>query len=83
MKDTTGGPTKNIEQMFITQYYVPKLLLQTVCCYTYLYYRVIALISVNIVPSSDIEGRELASVRRNPNEGQNFHRYQCDNPFII
>ena len=35
-----------------------------------LYYRVIALISVNIVPSWDIEGRELASVRRYPNEGQ-------------
>ena len=34
------------------------------------YYRVIALISVNIVPSWDIEGRELASVRRYPNEGQ-------------
>ena len=33
------------------------------------YYRVIALISVNIVPSWDIEGRELASVRRYPNEG--------------
>ena len=35
-----------------------------------LYYRVIALISANIVPSWDIEGRELASVRRYPNEGQ-------------
>ena len=35
-----------------------------------LYYRVIALISVNIVPSWDIEGRELASGRRYPNEGQ-------------
>ena len=35
-----------------------------------LYYRVIALISVNIVPSWDIEGRELASVHRYPNEGQ-------------
>ena len=34
------------------------------------YYRVIALISANIVPSLDIEGRELASVRRYPNEGQ-------------
>ena len=34
------------------------------------YYRVIALILVNIVPSWDIEGRELASVRRYPNEGQ-------------
>ena len=34
------------------------------------YYRVIALISVNIVPSWDIEGRELASVRSYPNEGQ-------------
>ena len=33
-------------------------------------YRVIALISANIVPSLDIEGRELASVRRYPNEGQ-------------
>ena len=27
-------------------------------------------LSVNIVPSWDIEGRELASVRRHPNEGQ-------------
>ena len=35
-----------------------------------LYYRVIALISADIVPSLDIEGRELASVRRYPNEGQ-------------
>ena len=35
-----------------------------------LYYRVIALISANIVPSLDIEGRELASGRRYPNEGQ-------------
>ena len=35
-----------------------------------LYYRVIALISANIVPSLDIEGCELASVRRYPNEGQ-------------
>ena len=35
-------------------------------------YRVIALISVNIVPSWDIEGRELASVRRYHNEGQYF-----------
>ena len=34
------------------------------------YYRVIALISADIVPSFDIEGRELASVRRYPNEGQ-------------
>ena len=34
------------------------------------YYRVITLISANIVPSLDIEGRELASVRRYPNEGQ-------------
>ena len=34
------------------------------------YYRVIALISANIVPSLDIEGRELASVRRYLNEGQ-------------
>ena len=33
------------------------------------YYRVIALISSSIVPSWDIEGRELASVRRYPNEG--------------
>ena len=31
-------------------------------------YRVIALISVNIVPSWDIEGRELVSARRYPNE---------------
>ena len=35
-----------------------------------LYYRVIALISADIVPSLDIEGRELASVRRYPNKGQ-------------
>ena len=35
-----------------------------------LYYRVIALILVDIVPSWDIEGRELARVRRYPNEGQ-------------
>ena len=33
-------------------------------------YRVIALISANIVPSWDIEGSKLASVRRYPNEGQ-------------
>ena len=33
-------------------------------------YRVIALISVNIVRSWDMEGRELASVCRYPNEGQ-------------
>ena len=33
-------------------------------------YRVIALISADIVPSLDIEGRELASIRRYPNEGQ-------------
>ena len=38
--------------------------------YTIQHYRVIALISVNIVPSWDIEGRELASVRRYHNEGQ-------------
>ena len=38
--------------------------------YSYMYYRVIALISANIVPSLDIEGRKLASVRRYPNEGQ-------------
>ena len=34
------------------------------------YYRVIALVSADIVLSLDIEGRELASVRRYPNEGQ-------------
>ena len=34
------------------------------------YYRVTALISANIVQSLDIEGRELASVPRYPNEGQ-------------
>ena len=34
------------------------------------YYGVIALISADIVPSLDIDGRELASVRRYPNEGQ-------------
>ena len=33
-------------------------------------YRVIALISVVIVPSLDIKERELASVGRYPNEGQ-------------
>ena len=33
-------------------------------------YTVIALISVNIFPSWDIEGRELASARRYPNKGQ-------------
>ena len=33
------------------------------------YYRVIALISVDIISSWDIEGRELASVRRYPNKG--------------
>ena len=33
-------------------------------------YRVIALILVNIVPSWDIEGRKLVSVRRFPIEGQ-------------
>ena len=33
-------------------------------------YRVITLISADIVPSFDIEGRELASVCRYPNEGQ-------------
>ena len=33
-------------------------------------YRVIALILGNIVPSRDIEGRELASVRSYPSEGQ-------------
>ena len=36
----------------------------------YLQYRVIALISANVVPSLDIEGCELASVHRYPNEGQ-------------
>ena len=43
------------------------------CTYTsirFCHYRVIALISVNIVPSWDIERRELVSVRRYPNEGQ-------------
>ena len=34
------------------------------------YYRVIALILVNIVPRWDMEGRELASVLRYLNEGQ-------------
>ena len=34
------------------------------------YYRVIILISADIVPSLDIEGHELASVRRYPNDGQ-------------
>ena len=33
-------------------------------------YRVIAPISVNIVPSGDIKGRKLESVRRYPNGGQ-------------
>ena len=50
--------------------------------YYVIYYRVIALISADIVSSFDIEGRELASVRRYPNEG-NIRRYQCDNPFIV
>ena len=36
----------------------------------FLYYRVIALISADIVPSFDIEGPELASVSRYPSEGQ-------------
>ena len=36
------------------------------------YYRVIALISVNTVPSWDIKGRELASVRRYPKQGTIF-----------
>ena len=35
-----------------------------------MYYRVIALISADIAPSLDIEVRDLASVRRYPNEGQ-------------
>ena len=35
-----------------------------------IYHRVIALILVNIVPSWDIEGHELASIRRCPSEGQ-------------
>ena len=47
------------------------------------YYRVIALISVNIVPSWDIEGRELASVRRYPNEGQYSSISARYNPFMI
>ena len=38
--------------------------------YRYMYYRVITLISANIVPSLDIEGRELVSVHRYSNEGQ-------------
>ena len=38
---------------------------------------------MNIVPSWDIERRELlASVRRFPKR-YNIHRYQCNNPFII
>ena len=54
---------------------IPCKLLQHIVCSNIMghldqYYRVIALISVNIVPSWDIEGRELASVRRYPNEGQ-------------
>ena len=36
----------------------------------YLQYRVIALISVNIAQSLDMEGHELASVHLYPNEGQ-------------
>ena len=35
-----------------------------------LHYWIIAMISANIVSSWDIEGCELASVRRYPNEGQ-------------
>ena len=34
------------------------------------YYRIIALISANIVLNWDIEGHELASICRYPNEGQ-------------
>ena len=37
---------------------------------------------VNIVPSWNIEGREIASVRKSPNEVQ-YNQYQCNNPFII
>ena len=37
-----------------------------------LYYRVIAVISANIVSSLDIEGRELASARRYPKRGTIF-----------
>ena len=46
------------------------------------YYRVIALILVNIIPSMDIEGHELSSVRGYPKEGH-IHQYQCNNPCII
>ena len=45
-------------------------------------YRVIALISFDIVPSLDIEGRELAGVQ-DIQTRDNIRRYQCDNPFII
>ena len=38
--------------------------------YIWLYYRVIALTLVNVVPRGDIEGRDLASVRIYPNERQ-------------
>ena len=41
-----------------------------ILCTLSLEYRVIALISANIVPSLDIEGRELASLCRYPNKGQ-------------
>ena len=44
------------------------------------YYRVIALISANIVPSLDIKGRELASVRRYSNEGQ-YSPLSAQQPF--
>ena len=40
-----------------------------------LYYRVITLILVNIVPRWNIEGRSQAR--------DNIHQYQCNNPFII
>ena len=46
------------------------------------YYRVTALISVNIVPSWDIYGRELVSVRRYHNGGQ-YSPNLCSNPFVI
>ena len=36
----------------------------------YKYYRVIALIPVDIVLSWDIEGRELESIHRYPNQGR-------------
>ena len=48
----------------------------------YVVYRVIALISVNIVPlqiGKDASLRVSIDIQTR----DNIHRYQCDNPFII